>query len=111
MTFTDEAPSEYKGLPNITEIYQGGPIEIHEKMNYFVGLEDELMLCLVTTSVSSNLVLMNYNETSDKYIMSFNATPELKEPFSLNLTVISMSGGSYSLSTHVLSVIACPQSD
>ena len=109
VTFTYEAPSGYKGLPNITEIYQGGYFELDRNMNYFVGIESDDWGILPSTNESSDFTYLRIDDEKDTYI--FKAPPELKEPFTINITVFNMFGGSYSLFTHVLSVIACPQSD
>ena len=110
VTFTYEAPQGYKGLPNITEIYQGGYFELEQSMNYFVGIESDDWGILASTNVSSNFTYLRIEDKNDTYTLK--APPELKDPFTINVTVFNLlTGESYSLSTHVLSVIACPQPD
>ena len=109
MTFTNEAPSKFKDLPDMTAMYQGGFFEIHKLLNYSIDPEDDALTHTATTNVSANLVSVYMDDINS--IMTVRASPDLNEAFSVDVTATDPFGNSYSQSMDVLGVTSCPQAN
>ena len=107
MTFTNDAPSKLKDLPDIASIYQGGSIEIHRLGNYSIDPEDDVLTHTATSNLSSTLVSLYTDNING--ILKIRVSPDLNSPFKVDLTATDPFGNSHTQSMDIQGVTACPQ--
>ena len=107
VTFTNEAPSKFKDLPDITALYQGSSFRIHKLLNYSIDPEDDALTHTATANVSSDLVFLYIDDVNS--IMNIRLSPNLNEAFSIDVTASDPFGNSYSQSMDINGVTGCTQ--
>lgn len=107
VTFTNDAPSKLKDLPDLSTMYQGNTFKIHNLQNYSIDPEEDSLTHTGTTNVSSDLVYLQFDDVNS--IMNIRVSPHLNEPFSIDVTASDPFGNSYIQSMDIHGVTACPQ--
>ena len=107
VTFTNDAPSKFKDLPSLFDMYQGGYFKVYNLQNYSTDPEDDSLIHTAIANVSSDLVFFYIDDFNS--IMEISVSPDLNEPFSVDVTARDPFGNSYSQSMDINGVTGCTQ--